>query len=130
MSSLVDLESSSQQNVTSRETSANNDDISVSRSAKKKRKLMSFGRHHDIVKTTNEDASRSDKRKRLQQVPCVYCKNMRKVIPKSDPIHSSNIRTMYRCAQCEVPLHPECFGQWHNSQASVCSSFYMPDVAL
>ena len=82
--------------------------------------LEGFPRHHSLVKTT---ATRGDDKDRLLRSNCVFCHSHRKQKDQRVVPSNTDVRTIYLCKECGVPLHPECFGAWHNTKSdATCRS--------
>ena len=75
---------------------------------------MKFGKHHHQVNSSvMENKSRADGKSRLMASACAYCSTLK---PADRLIKNKyNILTTYSCQECSVPLHVDCFAEYHNS---------------
>lgn len=102
----------------------NDDDNRVplqTRKAVEEKEAVAFGKHHNMVDTTDLASPNSN---RLLKAMCVHCKSLR----PTERVYKDP-RTVNMCKECEVFVHPQCMGAYHNAKLGIsgtqCSQNYV-----
>ena len=91
----------------------------LTRNEAKHAEWLEYGKHHNIIRTQKDTGHvKKDGSVRLKVASCCYCENIeveKRLVPSK-----YSIKTNLICEQCNVPLHAECFGHYHNDLIPKC----------